>query len=87
MAPIALTDQQLQQIRQTAGPIPRQLRSAFPRRLAELLGTHAGEIGDGTVHAAAAWHSARSCGPTRWRYRFTARSSKRPENRHFDAQS
>jgi hypothetical protein len=52
MAPIALTDQQLHELRQLAEAILRPHRGEFLQRVAQLLEACGGEIGDGAVHAA-----------------------------------
>jgi hypothetical protein len=51
MAPIALTDTQLREVKQAAATLPRDLRPAFLERLAlELSGR---DLGDGMVHRVA----------------------------------
>jgi hypothetical protein len=51
MAAIGFTDAQLEQIRTIAAQIPRRLRDAYLRRIAEVLNGR--DFGDGDVHRAA----------------------------------
>jgi hypothetical protein len=51
MAPLHLTDEQLQQVMRTAAPIPPELRDEYLRRVANQL--RDSEFGDGQLHRVA----------------------------------
>jgi hypothetical protein len=52
MAPIGLTDAQIEQLRLTAVPIPRSLRSEYLQRVGDAMRARhdGGAIGDGDFH-------------------------------------
>jgi hypothetical protein len=52
VAPLRLSQEQLEQIMRTAGPIPQDLRSNYLLRIADLLRDR--DFGDGDVYRAAA---------------------------------